>query len=86
MTKKVIALDALTEEQQEAFVNGWEAAGGPVCVWDDSPCPWCAPWTWGGSHEIETESDRPEDWGAQWWEENRAEVDALIAQDEESED
>lgn len=65
----------LTDEQQEAFIRGWESAGGPT---DDieSPAPWCCPWTWASEITI-TDNGSPEEWGALWWEECRDEVESL---------
>ena len=72
-------LKTLTEEQQKAFVEGWENAGG---LTDDleTPHPWCCPWDW--NDEIEVEGETLEEMGADWWRQNKAEIEALIAEDE----
>lgn len=47
-------LATLTEEQKDAFVEGWENAGGFMGDLD-TPNPWCCPWDW--NDEIEVEGD-----------------------------
>lgn len=69
----------LTEEQQKAFIEGWENAGGYMDD-ADSPAPWCAPWT--SFDYMEVEGDNFEEMGADWWRQNKAEIEALIAEDE----
>ena len=73
-------LKLLTEEQKDAFIEGWENAGG---LTDDleTPNPWCAPWFWNDEIEIEVEGETPEEWGADWWRQNKAEIEALIAEE-----
>ena len=44
MTAKTLNLKSLTEEQQDAFIEGWENAGG--VMGDQTPNPWCCPWYW----------------------------------------
>ena len=69
---KMLDTRTLTEEQQQAFIEGWEAAGGYT---DDlgSPAPWCCPWHHGNSI-IEVEGDDPRAWGAQWWAQCKDEI------------
>lgn len=69
-------LKTLTEEQQKAFIEGWENAGG---LTDDleTPNPWCAPWFW--NDEIEVEGETPEEWGADWWRQNKAEIESNLS-------
>lgn len=43
-------LATLTEEQKDAFVEGWENAGGFMGDLE-TPNPWCCPWDW--TDEIE---------------------------------
>lgn len=71
-------LKTLTEEQQAAFIEGWESAGG---LTDDleTPNPWCCPWYW--TDEIEVEGETPEEWGADWWRQNK-EVDQTQSKEE----
>ena len=69
-----------TDEQKEAFIEGWENAGGYVGD-TDSPYPWCCPWEL--NDEIEVEGETLEEMGADWWRQNKAEIEALI--DEENE-
>ena len=76
-----IHLDDLTDEQQEAFVRGWDRAGGYVGD-GESPSPWCCPWHSGKSVVLQSCSDNPEDWGAQYWQEVESEVLASIAEEE----
>lgn len=38
----------------------------------ETPNPWCCP----GDGNDET----PEEWGADWWRQNKAEIEALIAE------
>lgn len=72
-----------TTEQETAFIKGWEASGGYIGD-ADSPTPWCCPWFY--QEEIQVEGDTPEEWGASWWNECRAEVEAeLEAETEEDE-
>lgn len=55
-----------TDEQKEAFIEGWKKAGGYVGDLD-SPYPWCAPWTYTFYIEVDAESDDPAIIGAAWW-------------------
>ena len=79
MSKK-IDLYNLTDEQQELFIEGWDAAGGYMGD-GESPSPWCCPWYSGGAPDLETESDNPRDWGAQYWDLVKDDVFALIDED-----
>lgn len=65
----------LTDEQKEAFIEGWKKAGGYVDA-PDSPYPWCRPWEW--TDEIEVEGDTLEEMGADWWRRSWVEIEALI--------
>ena len=76
-----IHLDDLSEEQQEAFVRGWERAGGYVGD-GESPSPWSCPWYSGRSVVLQSCSDNPEDWGAQYWEAVKDEVSASLEEEE----
>lgn len=74
-----------TEEEQDAFIEGWEEAGG---VTDDAggenPCPWCCPWTYGETIEV-TGTD-VKDWGRQYWLQCKPEVEAALAEEAASAD
>ena len=56
MTRKIDTSD-FTIEQQKAFIEGWESAGGYI---EDfySPAPWACPWHHGNT-EIEVTGDDP---------------------------
>lgn len=64
-----------TDVQREAFIRGWEAAGGYMHDLDSS-APWCCPWTH-GSTKINATGNTPEEWGASWWAQCREEVERL---------
>ncbi|MDO5532304.1 hypothetical protein [Sutterella sp.] len=72
----------LTDEQREAFVEGWECAGGSMND-VESDTPWCMPWEY--ASEIEVTGDDPEAWGEQYWAQCRAEVLELTRGDLENE-
>ena len=69
-----------TEEEQDAFIEGWEEAGG---VTDDAggenPCPWCCPWDYGETIEV-TGTDVKE-WGGQYWQQCKPEIEAALAEE-----
>lgn len=81
MTKKIIDLYNLTDEQQELFIQGWDEAGGYMGDGETSS-PWCCPWYSGSAPDLETESDDPRDWGAQYWALVEDEVMAYIEEDD----
>ena len=70
-----------TDEQKEAFIEGWKKAGGYVGDMD-SPYPWCCPWEL--NDEIEVEGETLEEMGADWWRQSKAEIEALIAEEYEA--
>lgn len=76
MTK--LYLTSLSEQDKEAFIAGWKSAGGYMDD-ADSPCPWCAPWT--SCDSIDVEGETLEEMGADWWRQNKAEIEALIAEE-----
>lgn len=78
MTAKTLNPKTLTEEQRDAFIEGWKNAGG--VMGDQTPNPWCCPWYW--TDEIEVEGETPYDWGASWWHTMRADVVATLASEE----
>lgn len=69
----------MTENDRADFVDGWEAAGG-VMNDIESATPWCAPWTY--QREANFAGANPREWGAEWWAQNRAEIEALAAETE----
>lgn len=73
-----INLKTLTEEQQKAFIEGWENAGG--VMGDQTPNPWCCPWFF--QEEIEVDGKTPYEWGASWWSNCRADVISQLASEE----
>lgn len=66
-----LPLDKLTQEQEDAFYEGFVKAGGPEAV-DDDTCPWGKPWFY--EVDIEVTGATPAEWGASWWRKIRVEV------------
>lgn len=80
MTAKTLNLKSLTEEQQDAFIEGWKNAGGYTGDLETpNPYPWCCPWDYTDS--IEVEGETPEEWGADYWKQCKDEIEALIVED-----
>lgn len=73
-----LQLTTLTSDQRDAFIRGWQNVGGYMDD-ADSPCPWCAPWT--SCDSIDVEGETLEEMGAAWWRQNKAEIEALIAEE-----
>ena len=73
----------MTEEQQEQFVEGWEAAGGYTGD-TESPAPWCAPWYTGET--ISVTGDDAKDWGAQYWAQCKDEVERILAEEADADE
>lgn len=73
-----LQLTTLTSDQRDAFIRGSQNAGGYMDD-ADSPCPWCAPWT--SCDSIDVEGETLEEMGADWWRQNKAEIEALIAEE-----
>ena len=71
-----------TDEQKEAFIEGWKKAGGYVGDLD-SPYPWCAPWTYTFCIEVAAESDDPAIIGAAWWKVCAAGVEKQLKEEEQ---
>lgn len=69
-----IQLTTLTSEQRDAFIRGWQNAGGYMDD-ADSPSPWCAPWT--SCDAIDVEGETLEEMGADYWEQCREEINSL---------
>lgn len=72
MTK--LYLTTLSEQDKEAFIAGWESAGGYVGDMD-SPNPWCCPWLYATA--IDVEGETLEEMGADYWEQCREEINSL---------
>lgn len=79
MSKIKLDTTTMTEEQQEAFIEGWEVAGGYTGDMG-FPDPWCAPWYTG--EKIEVTGDNPKDWGSQYWEQCKDEIECILAEEE----
>lgn len=62
-----IHFEDLTEEQQDAFIRGWERAGGFTSD-GERPWPFASRWEAGRDAVVQSCNDNPEDWGAQFWE------------------
>lgn len=78
MTAKTLNLKSLTEEQQDAFIEGWKKAGGYTGDLETpNPYPWCCPWDYTDS--IEVEGETPEEWGADYWKQCKDEIEANLA-------
>lgn len=81
MTAKTLNLKSLTEEQQDAFIEGWKKAGGYTGDLETpNPYPWCCPWDYTDS--IEVEGETPEEWGADYWKQCKDEIEANLATEE----
>ncbi len=75
-------LKTITECQKDEFVNGWENAGGYMDdLNSDNPNPWCCPWYWRDT--IDVEGKTFEEMGADWWRQCKDEVEELRAEEEE---
>ena len=71
-----------TEEERDLFIEGWKDAGGYVEDLEAGvDCPWCMPWYW--CETIEVTGTDIKDWGAQWWEQCKDEVEALLKEEAE---
>lgn len=71
-------LKLLTSEQRDAFIRGWQNAGGYMDD-ADSPSPWCAPWT--SCDSIEVEGETLEEMGADYWRQCKPEIEAQLAEE-----
>lgn len=67
-----LQLTTLTSEQRDAFIRGWQNAGGYMGD-AESPAPWCAPWF--SFESIEVEGETFEEMGADWWRQCKAEIE-----------
>ena len=72
-----------TEEERVLFIEGWKDAGGYVGDLEAGvDCPWCMPWYWGSTTIAVTGTDI-KDWGRQFWEACREEVECNLKQEAE---
>lgn len=71
-------LKSLTSEQRDAFIRGWQNAGGYMDD-ADSPSPWCAPWT--SCDAIDVEGETLEEMGAGYWRQCKPEIEAQLAEE-----
>lgn len=67
-----------TEEEREAFIEGWEEAGGYMGD-ADSPAPWCCPWD--GVELIEVTGVDIKGWGRQYWIACKPEIEQILAEE-----
>lgn len=75
---KPLQLTTLTSEQRDAFIRGWQNAGGYMDD-ADSPSPWCAPWT--SCDAIDVEGETLEEMGADYWRQCKPEIEAQLAEE-----
>lgn len=75
---KKLYLTTLSEQDKEAFIAGWESAGGYMDD-ADSPSPWCAPWT--SCDAIDVEGETLEEMGADYWRQCKPEIEAQLAEE-----
>ncbi len=69
-----------TKEEQNAFIEGWEEAGGYMDDADgENPCPWCCPWD--SAEIIEVTGSDVKGWGRQYWIACKPEVEAALAEE-----
>lgn len=73
-----LQLTTLTSEQRDAFIRGWQNAGGYMDD-ADSPSPWCAPWT--SCDAINVEGETLEEMGADYWRQCKPEIEAQLAEE-----
>lgn len=76
MTTIKLDTTTMTEEQRAQFIEGWEEACGYI---DDmgSPDPWYT------GETIEVTGDNPKEWGAQYWEQCKEEIERYLVVEEE---
>ena len=72
---------AMSDEDRDAFVEGWEDAGGYMDDLD-SPSPWCCPWYWQAF--ITVSGDTPYEWGKDWWKQNKRDIEQALKEADES--
>ena len=71
------------EEERDLFIEGWKDAGGYVGDLEAGvDCPWCMPW-FSGNGLIEVTGTEIRDWGRQYWETYKDEVEALLKEEAE---
>lgn len=75
MTTIKLNTTTMTEEQRAQFIEGWEGAGGYIGDLG-FPDPWCAPWY--TKETIEVTGDNPKEWGAQYWDQCKDEIERYL--------
>lgn len=78
MTTIKLNTKTMTEEQRAQFIEGWEEVYDIGC-----PDPWCVPWPWFTKEVIEVTGNDPKEWGAQYWEQCKDEIEHLLVVEEE---
>ena len=79
----------LSQEDQDAFVEGWKDAGGYTGDIDPGvyiDTPWCMPWLWRDpvkvdAYELTAVPTTMQAWGAAWWAQNRVEIEKTLAEE-----
>lgn len=79
----------LSQEDQDAFVEGWKDAGGytgDIEPGVDIDTPWCMPWLWRDpvkvdAYELTAVPTTMQAWGAAWWAQNRVEIEKTLAEE-----
>lgn len=72
-----------TDEERDLFIEGWKDAGGYVGDLEEGvDCPWCMPW-YCGNVEIEVTGTDIKEWGRQYWQSCKEEVEALLKEEAE---
>lgn len=72
----------LSEEEQEQFIEGFESVGGYTDDLDESPAPWCCPWHHGNT-VITVKGSTPKEWGSDWWDQCKDEIEEELANESE---
>lgn len=71
------------DEERDLFIEGWKDAGGYVGDLEEGvDCPWCMPW-YCGNVEIEVTGTDIKEWGRQYWQSCKEEVEALLKEEAE---
>ena len=75
-----IFFEKLTDNEREEFVEGFNSADDiGVTDWDTAT-PWGCPWFWASC--MESDSLDPEDWGKEWFKQNRTDILDCLADTE----
>lgn len=79
----LVDFEKLSDEEREQFSEDFMGADDlGVNDWDSST-PWGCPWFWSRPEELDGET--PAEWGESWFLKNRAEIESLLAEEQESE-